>query len=397
VISVSSPNRYLTPSPASSRRHGQREPDLGPTSGRRARTLLTVFATFSVGGPQVRFAAVANRFPDRYRHLIVAMDGVTAARERLAPELDVTFPSIEIRKGATLTNRRTFRAALREWRPDLLVTCNWGSIEWAMANLPPLCRHLHIEDGFGPEEQQVQLRRRVLTRRLVLARSTVVVPSRNLERIATEIWRLSPRRVRYIPNGIDLARFAASSDASLRARIPGEGPIVGAVSALRPEKNFQRLLRAFRIATQQVPARLALVGDGPERPALEHLARELGIAERVHFAGHVAAPAPLYGAFDLFAVSSDTEQMPIAVIEAMAAALPVAATDVGDVRTMLAPENASLIGPLDEAALAGSLVALLRDPDLRQGIGTANRAKAIRDFDQEKMFLAYAALFDRQR
>jgi len=360
-------------------------------------TLLTIFATFGVGGPQVRFAAIANRFPDRYRHLIVAMDSVTAARERLAPELDVTFPSIEIRKGATLTNRRTFRAALRGWRPDLLVTCNWGSIEWAMANLPPLCRHLHIEDGFGPEEQEVQLRRRVLTRRLVLARSTIVVPSRNLERIATQIWRLSPRRVRYIPNGIDLARFATPSDTSLQARIPGDGPIIGTVSALRPEKNFQRLLRAFRIVTQQVPARLALVGDGPERPALERLAGELGIANRVHFAGHVAAPAPFYGAFDLFAVSSDTEQMPIAVIEAMAAGLPIAATDVGDVRTMLAPENASFIGPLDDAALAASLLRLLLDPGLRQSIGAANRAKAARDYDQETMFQAYAALFDRQR
>ncbi len=360
-------------------------------------TLLTVFATFGVGGPQVRFAAIANRFPDRYRHLIVAMDGVTTARERLAPELDVTFPSIEIRKGATLANRHTFRAALREWRPGLLVTCNWGSIEWAMANLPPLCRHVHIEDGFGPEEQQIQLRRRVLTRRLVLARSIVVVPSRNLERIATGIWRLSARRVRYIPNGIDLARFAAPPDASLRARMPGGGPIVGAVSALRPEKNFARLLRAFRIAIRHVPARLALVGDGPERPALERQALELGISGRVHFAGHVAAPAPFYGAFDLFAVSSDTEQMPIAVIEAMAAGLAVAGTDVGDVRTMLAPENAPLIGPLDDDALAGSLLALLRDPELRRSIGAANRAKATREYDQEMMFQAYAALFDRQR
>ncbi len=361
------------------------------------RTLLSVFATFGVGGPQVRFAAIANRFADRYRHLIVAMDGVTAARERLAPALEVTFPPVEIRKGATLANRRSFRAALRDWRPDLLITSNWGSIEWAMANLPRLCRHLHIEDGFGPEEQQTQLLRRALTRRLVLARSTVVVPSRNLERIATGTWRLSPRRVRYIPNGIELSRFAAAGDARLPAPTPGDGPIIGAVAGLRPEKNFARLLRAFQLANREVPARLALVGDGPERPALERLAAELGIAERVHFAGHVAAPAPFYGAFDLFAVSSDTEQMPIAVIEAMAAGLAVAGTDVGDVRGMLAAENAPLIGALDDAALAGSLLALLRDPARRQRIGAANRDKAAREYDQETMFQAYAALFDRQR
>lgn len=61
--------------------------------------LLSVFATFGVGGPQVRFAAVANRYGARYQHLIVPMDGVTAAKERLDPRLDVTFPEVEIRKG----------------------------------------------------------------------------------------------------------------------------------------------------------------------------------------------------------------------------------------------------------------------------------------------------------
>ncbi|HSU04383.1 MAG TPA: glycosyltransferase [Acetobacteraceae bacterium] len=362
-----------------------------------SRTLLSVFATFAVGGPQVRFAAIANRFGARYRHMIVAMDGATAARERLTPDLDVTFPATEIRKGHTLANRRSFRAKLHEWRPDVLVTSNWGSIEWALANLPRLCNHIHIEDGFGPEEQTTQLRRRVLTRRLVLARSTVIVPSRNLERIATGIWGLSSRRVIYIPNGIDLARFARPQTHSVTTAFPGSGPVIGTVSALRLEKNFPRLLRAFRLAVQQVPARLVLVGDGSERPALERLATELGIADRIHFAGHVAAPAPFYGTFDLFALSSDTEQMPISVIEAMAAGLPVVSTDVGDVRMMLAQENAPFVGPTDDAALASSLLTLLRDPSLRRQVGDANRARAARDYDHETMFQAYAALFDGRR
>ena len=173
---------------------------------------------------------------------------------------------------------------------------------------------------------------------MVLARSTIVVPSRNLERIATRIWRLSPRRVIYIPNGIDLARFGGPPDATLAADFPGDGPVIGTVSGLRPEKIPPRLLRAFRTVNDQLPARLVLVGDGPERPALERLAMKLGIATRVHFTGHVAVPAPLYAGFDLFALSSDTEQMPLSVIEAMAAGLPVVGTDVGDVRLMLAPE-----------------------------------------------------------
>lgn len=362
--------------------------------GRVPLKLLSVFATFGVGGPQVRFTALANRFGARYRHLIVAMDGATTARERLDPRLDVTFPDIDIRKGGTLSNRRMFRAKLHEWRPDVLVTHNWGSIEWAMANLPRLCPHIHIEDGFGPEEQSTQLPRRVWTRRLVLARRTVVVPSRNLERIATSVWRLPRRRVAYIPNGIDLARFAIPPDPAMATRFRGDGPVIGTVSALRPEKNFPRLLRAFRLANEQSPARLVLVGGGPEREGLERLAAELEIADRISFAGHMADPAPLYPAFDLFALSSDTEQMPISVIEAMAAGLPVAATDVGDVQTMLATENTQFIGPRTDEALAGSLLSLLRDPALRRRVGEANRAKAQLDYDQERMFQAYASLFD---
>jgi hypothetical protein len=91
--------------------------------------LLHVYATFAVGGPQVRFAALANRFGREFRHAIVAMDGNTACRERLDPGLDVTFPPVEIRKGDTLGNRRRFRAVLAGLRPDALVTSNWGSIE----------------------------------------------------------------------------------------------------------------------------------------------------------------------------------------------------------------------------------------------------------------------------
>jgi glycosyltransferase involved in cell wall biosynthesis len=170
--------------------------------------------------------------------------------------------------------------------------------------------------------------------------------------------------------------------------------VVATVAALRAEKNLGRLLRAFAAATGARPARLVIVGDGPERAGLEALAAELGVAQRVSFLGHIADPAPLYAGFDLFALSSDTEQMPIAVIEAMAAGLPVAATDVGDVRAMLAEANAPWLGPRDDAALTSSLGALLDDAALRSRIGAANRARALQAFDQERMFAAYAALFD---
>jgi glycosyltransferase involved in cell wall biosynthesis len=348
--------------------------------------LLHVYATFAVGGPQVRFAAIANHFGTRWRHAIVAMDGNIACRERLAPGLDVTFPQVDIRKGDVAGNALRFRTALKAIRPQALVTSNWGSIEWAIANAIPLVRHVHVEDGFGPEERSQQLPRRALLRRLLLRRATVVVPSRTLQRIATDAWHL--RGVRYVPNGIDLARFATPPRRE-------DGPlVVGTVAALRAEKNLGRLLRAFRLLRDRVKARLVIAGDGPERPGLEAEAARLALSGDVDFTGHVEEPQTLYGGFDVFALSSDTEQMPMSVLEAMAAGLPVAATDVGDVRMMLARENSSFVTPADDAALAAALLALASDPARRLAVGAANRTRAEREFDQEDMFRVYAALFD---
>ncbi len=336
-------------------------------------TLFHVFPSFRVGGAQMRFAAVANRFGARYRHLIVSLDGADGARERLAPDLDIAFPPLLADGRGKVA---AFRGALRALRPDVLITHNWGSMEWAIANLPGLVRHIHIEDGFGPEERDRQFRRRVLARFLVLRRSTIVLPSRTLMGIAAHTWRLPPHRLRHIPNGIDLTRFAVPAGA-----IPSREPVIGTVAALRPEKALDRLLHAFRAVVASMPARLVIAGDGPERPRLEHLAAALGVAPRVRFTGHVADPAPLYAGFDVFALSSDTEQMPLSVIEAMAAGLAVAGTDVGDVRHMLAAENRRFVGLRDAGGLAKSLRALLAAPELRARLGTANRDKARRDYD----------------
>jgi glycosyltransferase involved in cell wall biosynthesis len=292
-----------------------------------------------------------------------------------------------------LANAWRFRVLLRQWRPDVLVTGNWGAIEFAMANLPPLTRHLHVVDGFGPEERETQIRRRVLIRRLVLSRGKVIVPSRNLERIATEVWKLPARVVKYVPNGIDLTRFSAARAATTPAGGRSGPPVIGTVAALREEKNLPRLVRAFATVARDRPADLIIVGDGAARAELTALASQLGVADRVTFTGHRDDTPALYAGFDIFALTSDTEQMPLSVIEAMASGLPVVATDVGDVRAMLARENADHVVPRDDAAIAASLDRLLDAPEDRARIGAANRAKAERDFDQAVMFAAWRQLW----
>ena len=348
--------------------------------------ILHVFSTFATGGPQMRFATLANHFGPRFRHAVMAMDGNLACRALLRPELSVTFPAPGVRKGDTLGNVRRFRRLLVAMRPHALLTSNWGTIEWAMANAWPVVRHVHAEDGFGPEEAVRQLPRRVLMRRALLRRRQVVVPSRTLLRIATEQWKLP--RVQWLPNGIDLTRFMPQP---VHAR---SEPVIGTVATLRAEKNLPRLLRAFHLATEHTPGRLMIAGDGPVRPALEALAGTLGIADRVEFLGHVQDPAACYPRFDVLAMSSDTEQMPLAVLEAMASGLPVAATDVGDTKAMLSDVNHPFVVPPEDAALAGALRTLLQDAALRHTIGAANRRRAEAHYGQDAMFAAWAALMD---
>ena len=333
---------------------------------------MHVFPTFAVGGAQVRFTALANHFGAEFRHIVVALDGETGCRERLDPALDIDFPSVAAPKNAMLANAWRFRALLRRWRPDVLVTGNWGAIEFAMANLPSLTRHLHVVDGFGPEERETQIARRVLIRRLVLSRGKVIVPSRNLERIATEIWKLPNGVVRYVPNGIDLTRFAPGTvlpGATRRewghARWSTAPLVIGTVAALREEKNLARLLRDFALlvsaqSCDALPACLVIVGDGDERAALTALAAELGVSGLVTFTGHRDDTPSLYAGFDVFALTSDTEQMPLSLMEAMASGLPVVSTDVGDVRAMLASENLPYVGAGDDTVVAGLLAGLLR-------------------------------------
>ena len=351
------------------------------------RRLLHVFPTFAAGGAQMRLAGVANHYGDRYAHIICPMDGRTDCGERLDRGLDVSFLPVPAAGSGMARRVRAYRHCLRTLRPDVLVTSNWGSIEWAAANATVRIPHVHMEDGFGPDESDGQLRRRVVTRRLVLRRATVAVPSHTLWDIARNVWALPERGVRHIPNGVDLDRYTPAES------VRDGTPVVGTVAALRGEKRLDRLLHAAALLARSHAFTLTIVGDGPQRPRLQALADALGLAGRVVFTGAQADPAALYKGFDVFALSSDTEQMPLSVLEAMGCGLPVVSTDVGDVRRMLAPANAPFVVPRDADAMASALRELLDLPEARRAIGAANRARAVEAFDQRTMFAAYAELF----
>lgn len=366
-------------------------------SSRRPPRLLHVHGSFSLGGKEARAVRLMNLWGERAHHAVIsAAPDAMGARAALDPATPVSFPEAPALTGRPSPMR--FRALGRFLSGfDLILTYNWGAMDAVMAHrfcasfmvLPPL---IHHEDGFNADEASGLKAQRNLYRRLALQRAkALVVPSIRLDRIARDIWRQPARKVHLIRNGIDVARYAQAPEPDAipgLIRSPGK-LLVGTLAGLRPVKNIPRLVRA--IAPHRDRLQLVVVGDGPERDSILAEAARQGLDD-VHLAGFLPDPWRFIGLFDIFALSSDSEQFPISLVEAMAAGLPIVSMDVGDVAQMVAPENQPFV-VADEQALSNALESLGVDPDLRRRLGTANRHRAERDFDETAMVDAYATLY----
>jgi glycosyltransferase involved in cell wall biosynthesis len=184
-----------------------------------------------------------------------------------------------------------------------------------------------------------------------------------------------------IPNGVDLHRFdrlPAKQEVRRTLGLPNDELLVGTVTRLNPVKRLDVLLRAVA-ALEGVHT--VIVGDGPERRQLEAMADQLGLADRVHLVGHQQDVRPWLAALGVFVLSSDWEGMSNALLEAMAAGLPIVATAVGGVPEVVVDDATGLlVPPGDPNALAEAITRLLRDPDLRRTMGQAGRARVVQHF-----------------
>ncbi len=365
-------------------------------------SILHLHSTFNAGGKELRCVRLINAFGPNFQHTIVTgePEALGAARhisKSVAVSYPRNFPSLQ----GLPTPSRLNRIARAMQGFDLVLTYNWGAMDAVMAHtlfsrpyrLAPL---IHHEDGFNQDESERLKPSRNWYRRIALGRcSALIVPSERLERIALEDWMQPARRVHRIANGLPVAAYARRPKPdSLPGLIKRRGEYwLGTLAGLRAVKNLPRLVRAFAPLPEEW--QLVIAGEGPEEQAIRAEALRLGVAHRVHLPGFVADPAKMAGLFDLFALSSDSEQFPLSVVEAMAAGLAVAAPAVGDVARIVAEPNAPFITPAgDEALLSRSLVQLAANAGLRAEIGAANRDKARAQFDEAAMIGRYRALYE---
>lgn len=296
--------------------------------------------------------------------------------------------------------RRALRDLLTEWRPDVVhvhAAAELALLVRTVDRSVPVVLTMH---GLAVANPEANYRLAASLARLARVQRVIGV-SRHEARMMIRAG-FPAERVRVVHNGIpDVTE--PPIDWRRRLGWPAEAPVVGAVGRLEPVKGFHVLLAAMKKLSQPagsawpLPPRLVVVGDGSERAALERRAAELGIADRVHFAGYIPDAHRAPGGFDVMVIPSLQEALSLACLEAMASACPVVASDVGGLPELVQDGRTGLLVPPGDAdVLAAAVYQLLSDVSYARQMGEAARRVFLENFHVDRMaqrtFAVYSEL-----
>ena len=225
--------------------------------------------------------------------------------------------------------------------------------------------------------------------------SRVIAVSDAIRRRLVERDGVPPDGITLLPNSVPPVRQAHGDAMPLPSDLGGEGPVVGVVARLQPEKGVASFLKAASHVARELPeARFVVVGDGPLREDLLGLAEDLGVRDQVHFLGFRPDAQALLELMDVVAVPSVSEGTPLIVLEAMSAGVPVVASRVGGIPGQIRPgREGLLVPPGDAKALGNALLSLLRDPERAWRMGEAGRLRAETEFSHETMVRKVEGLY----
>lgn len=371
--------------------------------------VMRIIARLNVGGPALHVTLLTERLgpPEFESTLVCGRIGLgegdmayLAAERGIAP---VMIPEL----GRELHPLRDVVTLLKLWRlmrrlkPDVVHThtAKAGFVgRWAawLARVPVRVHtfHGHVFHGyFSPARTRLFLALERLTARLT---DRLITISPALRDELANVYRVAPaEKFAVIPLGLELAPFATAPrrQGTLRAAhlIPPGAPLIGIVGRIVPIKNHALFLRmAARVLQAQPDAYFVVVGDGEDRAAIEALADRLGLRKRVIFTGWVQDLVPVFSDLDLLVLSSDNEGTPTAIMQALAAGVPVVATAVGGVPDLLRGGAwGRLVPPGDADGLAEAVLSALRDSALDPAI----REAVLAEYDAARLADSLAALY----
>lgn len=392
--------------------------DSSPQDGRR--TVIHVITQLDRGGSaRNTFSTVLGHDRDRFRVGLVY--GRSTARSeaeaaQLAADLEelrqagvalLEVPSL-VREIRPLRDARATLALwwlFRKERPALVHTHTSkagaiGRVAAWLAHIPVVIHTPHGHIFYGYYGRVMSGVMRLFEQALARITDRIVTLTDRGAQEHVQYRIAGPEKFVTIPSGITLSAFQSVRVDPVAQRkemgVPAEGLVIGTVGRLVPIKGHVWLLRAAPLVLAEFPqATFVFVGEGPLLSRLQQLAAELGISGHVMFLGARLDVPECLAALDVFAFPSINEGMGRALIEAMAVGLPVVATRVGGIPDVVADgETGVLVPPRDEAALAGALLGLLRDPRRRQTYGQAARRSMDERFDVEAMVGAIDRLYE---
>jgi glycosyltransferase involved in cell wall biosynthesis len=378
--------------------HASSGRSLPPSPALRPLRVMFVITCMPVGGAETLLVELIRRMNrERFSPQLCCLKYLGPMGEVLAREIP-TFTGLLANKYDFAVLGRLTRLMRRE-EIDAVVTVGtggdkmfWGRLAGRLARVPVICSALH-STGLP---DHVELPNRLLSP----ITDAFIAVAQSHGRYLAEHEGCPVRKIRVIPNGVDLDRFRPlPADPRFRAElgIPPGTPVAGIVAALRPEKNHELFLESARLVGKEIPrARFLVVGDGPQRAGLEKRAAELGVADAVQFLGTRHDVAEVLSLVDVFVLTSHMEANPVSILEAMACEKPVVATSVGSVpENVLDGRTGYLAEPGDARRIADRVIRLLRDPALAAEMGRAARRHVAQHASSDRMVEGYQDLIEQ--
>ncbi len=365
------------------------------------RPLRTLFLLTSmpVGGAETLLVNMIRRFhPQRIAPAVACTKEQGPLGELLANEFPVTSHWLRGKYDVSIVRR--LARYLRRERFDALITVGagdkmfWGRIAARLANVPVVCSALHSTgwpDGVGR-----------LNRWLTPWTTAYIAVAKSHGEFLIEWEKFPESKVVVIPNGIDTDRFQPDEDARRSVReelsLGPETPLIGIVAALRPEKNHAGFVAMAALLCERFPtAHFLIIGEGPERCAIEKAIANAGLKHRIRMLGSRSDTPRLVAALDLFVLTSLNEASPVSILEALACQVPVVASRVGSVaETVIDGTNGFTVPSQDTPAFADAASLILSNPDLARELGRNGRVQVTANASLDAMVLGYETLIVSQ-
>lgn len=382
----------------------QATPKISPsdsTSPDTRPTICHVIHALGVGGAEVLVDVMVRRMAEQYRCVVAVLDEIGEIGERLQAD-GFVVEHLNRQPGIDRGCAKRLDAFAKREGAKLLHAHQYTPFFQAMLSRGLLGSRPVLFTEHGRHFPDLPSRKRSIVNRLMLRRHDRLVGVGGAVRQALiDNEGLPSNRVEVVYNGVDLDALASAS-AGARERIRGEFGfsdtdfVAVQVARLHVLKDHQTALRAIQQVAQQQPnVRLLIVGEGDQRAAIEAAIRDRKLGQNVLLAGNRSDIADLLAASDVFLMSSISEGIPLTIIEAMAAGLPVVSTAVGGIPEMIEhAENGFLAQSGDHRGLADALVLLQQDQTLRNSVAAKGRKQAIQLFSQQGMLDGYRTIYE---